>query len=62
VTAALSVCVPSHGFADIRLAAPVTSPLYGDPTSEQTVGMGRAGGVLVTRIYLSGQVGAPCRM
>jgi hypothetical protein len=39
----------------------VTSPIYGDPTSEQVVGLGRNGGVLVTRIYLSGQIGAPCR-
>jgi hypothetical protein len=56
----ISVCVPRTGFADVNLSAPVTSPIYGDPTSEETVGLGRGGGVLVSRIYLSGQVGAAC--
>jgi hypothetical protein len=60
VTANISVCVPAHGSAEISLRAPVSSPIYGDPTSEATVGVPRAGGVLVTRIYLSGQIGAPC--
>jgi hypothetical protein len=62
VTTDVTVCVPRQGSSDIRLIAPVTSPIYGDPTSEQVVGLGRNAGVLVTRIYLSGQIGAPCRV
>jgi hypothetical protein len=62
VTADVSVCVPRNGSADIRLTASANSPIYGDPTSEVTMAMGREGGVLVTRIYLSGQVGPPCQV
>jgi hypothetical protein len=61
VTATVNVCVPGTGSADVSLSAPVTSQIYGDPTSEQTVGEGRVGGVLVTRVYLSGALGADCR-
>ena len=62
VTADVSVCVPRNGSADIRLTASASSPIYGDPPSEVTMALGREGGVLVTRIYLSGQVGPPCRV
>ncbi len=62
VTADASVCVPADGVADIRLITPAASPIYGDPASQATVGLGREGGVLVSRIYLSGQVGAPCSL
>jgi hypothetical protein len=62
VTADMTVCVPRTGFADVHLVAPEVSPIYGDPTSEATVAVAREGGVLVTRIALSGQVGAPCQI
>ncbi|MDP9286547.1 MAG: hypothetical protein M3P41_16555 [Actinomycetota bacterium] len=61
VSADVSLCVPRNGFSEIRLSSPDASPIYGDPTSEVTIGSGRAAGVLVTRIYLSGQIGADCR-
>ena len=61
VTADVSVCVPRSGFSEVRLSARDTSPVYGDPTSEVTVTQPRTAGVLVTRIYLSGQIGADCR-
>jgi hypothetical protein len=61
VTADVSVCVPRGGFSEVSLTAPNTSPIYGDPTSEATVTRARTAGVLVTRIYLSGQIGANCK-
>jgi hypothetical protein len=61
VTADVSVCVPRDGSSEIGLSAADASPVYGDPTSEVTTNEPRTAGVLVTRIYLSGQVGADCR-
>jgi len=60
VTADISVCVPRNGFSEIKLSTPDASQVYGDPTSEVTFPARRDAGVLVTRIYLSGQIGAPC--
>jgi hypothetical protein len=55
----ISVCVPAHGFADIRLNSPRYSPIYGDPKSEETfVSYARSGGVLVTQIALADETGA----
>jgi len=61
VTADVSVCVPPNGFSEIKLSAPDASGVYGDPTSEVTSPQPRDAGVLVTRIYLSGRIGADCR-
>jgi hypothetical protein len=61
VTANVSVCVPRGGFSEVRLSAKDTSPVYGDPSSEVTVAQPRTAGVLVTRIYLSGRIGAACK-
>jgi hypothetical protein len=61
VTATVPVCVPGTGSADVRLSSPQSSQIYGDPTSEQTISQTRSAGVLVTRVYLSGQIGADCR-
>ena len=62
VTANVSVCVPRSGFSELRLSTPDASRIDGDPTSEVTFPQPRDGGVLVTRIYLSGQIGADCRV
>jgi hypothetical protein len=59
-TRQISVCVPAHGFADIRIAAPHFSPIYGDPRSERSfVSYARSGGVLLTQIALADER-APC--
>jgi hypothetical protein len=56
----ISVCVPAHGFADVRLTSPRYSPIYGDPKSEATfVSYARSGGVLVTQIALADET-SPC--
>ena len=62
VTANVSVCVPRSGFSELRLSTPDASRIGGDPASEVTFPQPRDGGVLVTRIYLSGQIGADCRV
>ena len=60
VTQDATVCVPARGSADVRLTASGTSPVYGDPTSLATAGTPRQAGVLVARVYLSGQPGGAC--
>ena len=56
----LSVCVPPHGYADVRVTAPRYSPIYGDPRSEASfVSYARSGGVLVTGIALADET-SPC--
>jgi len=56
----LPVCVPPHGFADVRIDAPHFSPIYGDPRSEESFfSYARSGGVLVTGIALADET-RPC--
>ncbi len=55
----LSVCVPPHGFADVRVDVPRYSPIYGDPRSERSfVSYARSGGLLVTGIALADEIGS----
>ena len=60
VSTQIAVCVPPHGYADVRVQAPRYSPIYGDPRSEPSfVSYARSGGVLVTGIALADET-APC--
>jgi hypothetical protein len=36
------------------------SAIYGDPTTDRSISLPRQGGVQLSRIYLSGQIGADC--
>ena len=56
----LAVCVPPHGYADIRVSARRFSPIYGDPRSDRSFSSyARSGGVLVTGIALADET-SPC--
>lgn len=55
-----SVCVPADGSATVTLSAQGQTQVYGDPRTAQTFSVPRQAGILVTRIYLSGQPGARC--
>ncbi len=56
----LAVCVPPHGYADIRVSAGRFSPIYGDPRSDRSFSSyARSGGVLVTGIALADETN-PC--
>jgi Dolichyl-phosphate-mannose-protein mannosyltransferase len=60
VTKQLAVCVPPHGYADLRVSAPRFSPIYGDPRSARSfTSYARSGGVLVTGIALADET-SPC--
>jgi hypothetical protein len=56
----VSVCVPPGAYADVGIASPRYSPIYGDPKSEPSFSSyARSGGVLVTSISLADET-APC--
>jgi hypothetical protein len=56
----ISVCVPTHGFADVHVSTQRYSPIYGDPRSEASfVSYARSGGVLLTGIALADEKN-PC--
>ena len=55
-----SVCVPPNSSAELPVRVEGTSAIYGDPTTNLTVSEPREGGVQLSRIYLSGQIGADC--
>ena len=55
-----TVCVPPNGSGELPVRVEGASPIYGDPTTDLSVSEPRAGGVQISRIYLSGQIGADC--
>jgi hypothetical protein len=55
-----TVCVPPHAAGQLEVSAGGASPIYGDPTTDLTVSDPRRGGVQISRIYLSGQIGPDC--
>ena len=55
-----TACVPPNGSNDIPVRVEGASAIYGDPTTDVSVGQPREGGVQISRIYLSGQIGADC--
>ena len=59
-TEQVAVCVPPHGFADVHIATPHFSPIYGDPRSEESFfSYARSGGVLLTGLALADET-RPC--
>jgi hypothetical protein len=52
--------VPQHGSAEIPVRVDGASAIYGDPTTDVSASEPREGGVQISRIYLSGQIGADC--
>jgi hypothetical protein len=60
VSADAAVCVPPNGSAEIPVRVDGASAIYGNTRTDLTVGEPRAGGVQISRIYLSGRIGADC--
>jgi hypothetical protein len=55
-----SACVPPDGSATIPLRVEGASEVYGDPRTDLTIAEPRQGGVQISRIDLSGEIGADC--
>jgi hypothetical protein len=60
VSERVDVCVPAHGFAEVRLATPVSSIIPGDQKRADTWMLTRKGGVLVADLSLADEIGARC--
>ena len=60
VTSVVTVCVPPDHFGSVRLATRRSSLIYGSPRNEDTATHPRLAGIFISRIYLSGQIGARC--
>jgi hypothetical protein len=61
VSERIELCVPAHGFAEVRLTTPVSSSIPGDQRSEADSLTTRKGGVLVADISLANEIGFRCR-
>jgi hypothetical protein len=59
-TSAVTVCVPPDRPGSVRLATRPSSLIYGNPRDESTATHQRLAGIVISRIYLSGQIGARC--
>jgi hypothetical protein len=56
------VCVPPHGFAEVRLSTPDSSYIPGDQRDEPSSEIERQGGLFINEIALAGEVGPACRI
>jgi hypothetical protein len=55
-----TVCVPPNGSGDIPVRADGASAIYGNPATDLAFAKPRQGGVQISRIYLSGEIGGDC--
>lgn len=60
VTGSVVVCVPAHGWTEIRLRTPVTTQIPGDAASLAQSLEPRRGGVFFGETALAGEIGPPC--
>jgi hypothetical protein len=60
VSADATVCVPENGSAEVPVQVEGSTAIYGDPRTDVTFARPRRGGVQISRIYLSGAIGADC--
>jgi hypothetical protein len=60
VSERVDVCVPTRGFAEIRLVTSASSEIPGDQRSEDTSILPRKGGVLIAGLSLADEIGGPC--
>jgi len=60
VETSISVCVPAHGFTDVRISTPDASTIPGDLRDSSSSAGTRQGGVSLRALSLADEVGAPC--
>jgi hypothetical protein len=61
-TESLHVCVPQHGYAEVRLTTPSRAQIPGDLRSREYLGIPREGGLLVRDVSLADEIGGRCRV
>ena len=55
------VCVPAHGYAEVRLSTPQSSYIPGDQRDEASSEIERQGGLFLNEIALADETGPTCR-
>ncbi len=58
--ARIEVCVPAHGFSDVRVSTPTRAAIPGDLSSEQASVAARQGGIDLNDIALADEIGGTC--
>jgi hypothetical protein len=61
VVGSIRVCVPRHGYTDVRISTPVSGLTYGDMRDADSFGFERRLGVYLSSIALADEIGEPCR-
>jgi hypothetical protein len=56
----IQLCVPAHGYAEVRLRTPDSSGIPADMANVSTLAVNRQGGVFLSQIALADEVGPPC--
>jgi hypothetical protein len=56
----VTVCVPAHGYAELRLSTPVSSAIPGDLATLALFNSPRRGGVIIAALSVANEVGGPC--
>ena len=57
----IDVCVPAHGYAEVRLRVAGVSAIPGDLATYATSLRPRTGGVFLSQIGLADELGGPCK-
>jgi hypothetical protein len=60
--ARIEVCVPAHGFSEVRVSTPTRGPIPGDLSNEQASVSSREGGIDLNDIALANEIGGSCRV
>jgi hypothetical protein len=56
----VAVCVPPHGYSDVRLTSRGRSQIYGDPRNAVSAFTPRFGSVLLTEVAVANEIGPAC--
>ena len=60
--AQLKVCVPAHGFSDVRVSTPDHSAIPGDLSSIPGSSIPRQGGIDLADVALADEIGSSCKL
>jgi hypothetical protein len=56
----VSLCVPSHGYAELHFRVDGSAGIYGDLGHKELLGVARTRGALLARASMADEIGSPC--
>ena len=60
VEESITVCVPAHGFTEVRISTPSASAIPGNLANTDSLSGSREGGVSLRALSLADEIGGPC--